>query len=1538
MTLPVDSTILFLFLSVQISRDLYVPLQITMKLAWKIFRAIAVVLLVLAVALPASLYVLLSTDPVQNEVRDTASRELSRILGVQVDIDTVSIHPFNRLSIKGVRIIRPAESDTVASIETISAGFELYHFIRTGELIIDYALVDNANFNIRRPDKSSPVNLEEILSHIKKDRRSGRQSSFHLKINTVILRNSSLSYDVLSEPEPEAGKFDPNHIEISDFELNAYIPDLSPDKYDIELEHLSFSERSGFELRRIKSKTSIGHQGLVVSEFSIELPESHFSLKPMELHYDGYADIPRAMSETPLVVGTSSRSRIYPPDLEAFLPALKHLNRPFSLEFDLRLGNKSAEIGNFTLSDSEGGAFALRLRGEARKTDEGYEYNLENCTAAVDGEEVGTLLSPYIKQNQRNTIKSIVAQAISLKAQGNQDKGHIILRTDGTAGELNLNASYSVLPYKSVSLRGNASFKDLNIGLISGNPELSLISGKIEGNGRTGHRPEGEIKVEISELDFHGYTYSDIDLTADLEDKRQLEVRIDINDPSAIVHAYTLYTDNDEGKRLQATATVANVDFNVLGFDQNRADYRFGAKLNTDLDITDFSRGHGFIRINDIRWLDSYNRGLRINDFTLKADSKTKPATIDIDSDILKGSFVGDYAFAALIPQLKHLASHFVPALLSSPSRNVKSKVNDFRFNFTLLPSENVSEFFGLPIHIVHDSELQGAFDSQKGRAYLSLDVPYLRNGDKLIEGTSLYASMDSKADRSYIYFTSQIPTNKGAMALTGLVKGANNIIDTQLDWMIERKIPLNGTMSFSTEILPKPEQKEKTMLCPIPLIVNFNPGTINFGDETWNIKKSRISVGREIRVDGFGLDTDGQSIAIDGTAGHDEDDNIIIDLHSIALLPIFETLEIDKAMIGGRATGRFSARRLLSSTPELFCPKLHVDSIGYNRCTIGDADIEASWDNNDKAFAFDADITGLKGDKSRIAGKIFPMGEALDIDFDASHVPVGFLKPFMEAFASDIEGHASGHCRLFGTFKEIDLEGQVMAEDVKMKIDFTNTWYAATDSVYMTPGVIRLSDVTIHDTEGHTALLDGIVRHTYFKEPVFKFDITHAQNFLSFNATPKQYPDWYGTIYGNGGASISGYPGVVDIKVNMATAPHSTFTFVLSDRLDAESYSFLNFRDATPDTLHATEKHNDTPAIIRELKKRIKAANTDEPSAYNMDLQIDVTKDAQMILVMDPMAGDEIKALGEGHLHLAYQSVDNSLNIWGSYKVLSGSYLFTLQDIIIRDFTIKEGSEIRFDGDPYAVKTNLQAYYATNANLSDLDESFLQDKEVSRTNVPVHALMLVSGDIRQPSIDFDLEFPTLTSDTYRKVRSIVSTSDMMNRQIIYLLALNRFYTPDYMASTTKGSELFSVASSTISSQLGNMLGKLSDNWSIAPNLRSDRGDFSDVEVDVALSSRLLNNRLLFNGNFGYRDKSLNTNQFIGDFDIEYLLNKRGSWRLKAYNRYNDRSFYVRSAQTTQGVGIVFRRDFDDFLSFLRKFRNKTAAADTTNNDSHSKR
>ena len=49
----------------------------------------------------------------------------------------------------------------------------------------------------------------------------------------------------------------------------------------------------------------------------------------------------------------------------------------------------------------------------------------------------------------------------------------------------------------------------------------------------------------------------------------------------------------------------------------------------------------------------------------------------------------------------------------------------------------------------------------------------------------------------------------------------------------------------------------------------------------------------------------------------------------------------------------------------------------------------------------------------------------------------------------------------------------------------------------------------------------------------------------------------------------------------------------------------------------------------------------------------------------------------------------------------------------------------------------------------------------------------------------------------------------------------------------------------------------------------------------------------------------------ITDIDIEYLLNNAGTWRIKAYNHYNEKFYYLDHATQTQGVGIIYKKDFD---------------------------
>ncbi len=75
---------------------------------------------------------------------------------------------------------------------------------------------------------------------------------------------------------------------------------------------------------------------------------------------------------------------------------------------------------------------------------------------------------------------------------------------------------------------------------------------------------------------------------------------------------------------------------------------------------------------------------------------------------------------------------------------------------------------------------------------------------------------------------------------------------------------------------------------------------------------------------------------------------------------------------------------------------------------------------------------------------------------------------------------------------------------------------------------------------------------------------------------------------------------------------------------------------------------------------------------------------------------------------------------------------------------------------------------------------------------------------------------------------------------------------------------------------------------------------------------------------------------FIGDIDIEVLLNRVGTWRLKAYNHYNEKYYYVGSnggnGVQTQGIGILYKKDFDSLRELFA--RPKKIQKDSIKNDS----
>lgn len=1508
-----------------------------MKRLYKILRSVAVVILVIAFVLPAGVYVALSVPGVQHAICEGVERELSKLLTVDVEIDHVSITPFNRLTLHRVRVA-DANGDTAMTVRRIGGGVELWELLSRRRLVMSYAEVIGMDAKIYRDSAGGPLNIQPIIDALSPKDKSKPPTRFDFRVNTVVIRTSSVRYDVLSAPEDTA-RLDVNHIYVSDVKADVQLPRMANDDYTVELRRLAMREKSGLVLERLSGKFHVWNEGATAEGVEVRMPSTRIALGDISTVFGSLKGLKDTWRELPVELRIEEGSYVNPSDFKALAPVLGGLDVKMDVWAHVMGNPESVAVQGVSVASE--GLLSLKAEGTVDGMCTGdISADFPMIELNANGAGVAEVLRGMVPlhENAVRVLGNVGELTLTGDFSGDANAGRVQADVDGTGLGLGLTCDYRRRGAKlPVALKGVLALRDFNgAELLDGTSvnlkELTKVTAEADFDiVMNGKKPSGEVDMLVSTLVYKNHEYTGITSSVSV-DGTHYSGSLNVDNPGVMLDV-TANADVTAGyKRLDFDVSARDVNPALLNMPGAREGYLLSMFGRGELEGRDADSVVGRIDVNDVTYVDASGRGLRIDNVTVESECADSVNRVTLRSDVADGSVTGRYRLTKIPAIAKTIVANVMPKLTGVRAEGTEYKpltadvADELTFDLTIKDSRPIEELVKLPVKVIYPVNMDGYVNARNQAMGLKIDAPYLQQGNKLIENTALHVNVVQDADvdsvsHADVYFTTMMPTKKGVLTLSTTAAALDDRVDAKLSWKVNRERNFSGDVNVSASF----DRDEDNALMTV---LDINPSKLVFNDTVWTVDPARITIrGKEAEVRDFRMGRSGQFLTIGGRASAYAGDSIMVELQDVNLDYVFETLDISNAMFGGNATGKIYATELFSKTPRAYTPGLNVARMSYNHSLMGDARIISEWVPETKAITINAEIVQPNGRRSYVSGDIKPMADSLDLHFDADKLEIGFLQPFMSAFATEVSGYASGKARLWGSFKLIDMVGDVYGEDVRLKLGFTNTAYTTTDSVRFTPGRIDLRDLTLYDAYGNTAKLNGWLTHECFKKPRFNFTITDARRMLVYDVKENNDTRWYGRIFGNGGASVTGEPGVVEIGVNMSTAPNSMFTFVLSDELNAQEYNFITFRDRDQARKDSIAALSAPPAAVRELKERLNAGGGDgEPSVYKLNFAVDVTPQAQVNLIMDPVSGDRIRAYGHGNMRMVYNSADEDLRMNGTYTVERGNYNFTLQDIIIKDFTIKDGSSITFHGDPYAAELDIKATYAVNANLSDLDESFLADKDLNRTNVPVHALLMVTGDMRQPDINFDLEFPTLTQDTYRKVRSIVSTEEMMNRQIIYLLALNRFYTPDYMTAT-KGNELVSVASSTISSQLSSMLGQLSDNWNIAPNFRSDRGDFSDVEVDVALSSHLLNNRLLLNGNFGYRDKSLNNNSFIGDFDIEYLLNRSGSIRLKAYNRYNDQNFYVKSALTTQGVGVVFKRDFDDIFSFLRPWLRKRKKA-----------
>ena len=1480
---------------------------------YNVLRSVVVTALVAVVALFALAYLLLLLPPVQERLCREGEKALSEYLNTTVDIGSVNITPFNQLELNNV-LVNDQQGDSLLTIGKLGAGISLRDLIADHRIVVTYGEIIGLNGQVTRPDKDSPTNMQFIIDAFKpKDDKPPKP--FDVQVKTVVVRQSQLTYDVLDQPR-KPGRFDPNHLAVSNLRADLSLPQLRNNDFDVRVKRLSFDEGCGLSLKRLSTDVHITDNALDVKDIKIQLPNSDIQLDDVHLEYSSLKNLGSELAQMPLSVSTPG-STITPSDLAAFAPQLKSFNDPMRIATTVVRDGNRIEVPVLSLRSNDG-ALSLNARGGMTlPTSGGYHaLDLDRIDLNVTSGKMAQFINlvPGLSPQARNIINRCGNVMVDGELHNTPSSTRFVGKLGTSLGGADLNGTLTRQQGAS-RFTGYVKSDGLHLGSLLDKRDLvdqvaidAQVDAMIHGSDVSGH-----LQGHIPFIDFKGTRYHDITANVDKQGN-DFTGSLAMNDPNGRISI--------DGKAL-LDGPNSNYDVNIsteglnlarLGIYDKYPNHRLAASATASFWGNSLDNASGHIEINDFSLADGQGQGLSFNSLQLNADNNGYDKVISIESDHLSGFVSGQYDFKTIVPTIKHMLSNAFPQYFGDyADYSHGGAPNDLHLNLVINPDEALHQLHNLPFKLAYRTVVEAYMNESDTTFDLVVDAPLIVQGaNKVIEQTRLIVELDSLTNKVVLNAQSRYPAKKGMIDLNLDASGQNNRIDANLAWRMPMEHDFHGNLNMDALL-------DRGTNGGLKADININPSHLVFNDTIWEVEKGHIDIDNNVvTIDNLAGGRGEQFIQVNGRVSHDPDDQLCLELNDVNLDYVFETLAIDHVDFGGRATSKVFASDLMSGAPRLYTPSLFIKNISYNDCVMGDLDISAEFDSESKGILVKGDIAQSNGRRSELEGGIYIAEDSLYLVFDTDHANVAFLKPYMEAFTSDVQGEMSGKAILFGNFHTINLEGDIVADSIRFLLDYVNCYYTASDvPIHIIPDLIEFSDIPIHDKEGHEAKLGGWLKHDAFHSPEFNFAITDARNFLSYDTNPSINPDWYGTIYGNGACFVEGGPGIVNIRVNMTSAPHSKFTFVMNDTQQADTYNFITFRDRdAKDAPVESQVVDSIGLVLSQLKQQVKQEENSEPSAYNIDLQGDITPDVAITVVMDPVGGDHIKATGNGHMRLTYNN-NGELETYGKYTLDKGTYTFTLQDVIIKDFTIRDGSSISFQGDPYAATLDLEAAYSLNAFLPDLDKTFGSDQDLKRKNVPVHALLRANGIISQPDISFDLEFPSLTSETYHKVKSIISTDEMMNRQIIYLLALNRFYTPEYTGTTTNQNEIItSVASSTIAGQLSNILGKMTDNLSIAPNFRTDRG-FSDMEVDVALSSQLLNNRLLLNGNLGYRDNTYSTSNtnFIGDFDLEYLLNSKGTFRLKAYNHFNDQSYYLRNelrnALTTQGVGIVWKHDFD---------------------------
>lgn len=1453
-------------------------------------------------ALYLAIAVALKTPPIQKWISSIVCGVLEKELGTRVSIGKVEIGLLNRIIIDEVSIYDKSDKEMFRSTR-LAAKVDLSPLLHD-EISISSAQIFGMKAVLYRQNEKAPYNFQFVIDALS-SKDSTPSKPLNLHIQSLIIRNGAIRFDQYDKPKTP-NKFNVAHLNISHISSHIKLYALTDDSLSLNLKKLSLKESSGLDLRNLTFDIKADRNKTAIKDFSIELPQTKLSIPEATATYNIKKNV---FDKNSLKFNINiNRSNITPSDLACFDNSLSSIKDNVALHAALSGTSSSVVISNLNIH-SDGIGINIIGNGNVRSLDSSPRWNFHAKEFRMSDKSL-QFISDNLS-NKKIPLPPVLTRVGGVKYSGNVSghKGLFTCKGDLETGIGNAEMDVAI---DGNSFRGYLATEGIHLGKLLDDDKFGILATNIKANGKLaeGKKPVPLdfiiAKGNIKRFDYNSYSYRDITVDGTYRDGT-MDGMLAINDPNGKADIKGRIELKDIIS-VGLTADVKNFNPNTLKLTDKAGNNTFSFLLKADATGKSLETMNGSVNVTDFTMSDGKSIN-RINSISLTAGKEADDHFMNIESDFGSADIRGRFNYNTITQSLTNIVRDKISTIPGLP-KNVAATNNRFDIDVNIKDLGWLKDFFNIPLELHKPLYINGVVDDYQNFILMDIDAPSISYSGNLLANTRANITTYSDTLRSTIK-TEKINDDNHRVFLNTNMKAADNKLFTNILWDVKGGVPLYGSLNAQTDFY-------KTFNGKTAIHTAVDKSELTIDKTKLDILPSEITyVDKTLNIDNFQISNNNQQLSINGAVTKNESDSITVDMQNIDVGYVLDLVNFHSVKFSGYASGRASVKSLFNK-PEANAT-LTVDKFLFEDGRMGTLYANVGYNDADKQINIKATADDGPDAKTLINGYVSPDRNYIDLGIEAKGTRLEFLESFCGSFMDNVTLRGNGFCRVFGDLKYVNLEGKMVA-DGTVDIKPLHTTYALiNDTITMIPDEIIFKNDSIYDMYGNHGIVNGALHHKHLTRLTFDLDVK-AHNLLSYNSSAYNGNSFYGTVFASGDCYIKGRPGETTLDINVTPEKGSFIEYNAAGYESIAETGFIKWRDLTPQPAIKEDSTSVVDGNIANVAKQNTVQEMVSPqitSDVKLNFIINATPNFTLRVLMDQQTGDYIALNGSGGLRANYFN-KGAFELFGNYLVESGVYKLTIQNIIKKEFHFQPGSSIAFGGDPFGAALDLKGTYTLNAvSLSDLQIG----RSFKSNNIRVNCLMNITGTAGAPQVAFDLDLPTLSTDAQQMVRSVINSEEDMNQQVLYLLAVGRFYTQgnnnaaqeDANAQSQTSLAMQSLLSGTISQQINTVLSNVvkSNNWNFGANISTGDEGWNNAEYEGLLSGSLLNNRLLINGQFGYRDKvnTAESSNFIGDFDIRYLLFPSGNLAIKVYNQTSDR-YFTRNSLTTQGIGIIMKKDF----------------------------